>query len=561
MAATTRPDPSDASVSATTPAQATVAWWRRCVVYQVYLRSFADGNGDGTGDLAGLRSRLGYLSELGVNAIWINPWYPSPLADGGYDVADYRDVDARFGTLAEAEALLREAKDHGIRVLIDLVPNHTSIEHRWFVEALAAGPGAAARDRYLFRSGRGPSGADPPSDWRSVFGGPAWTRLADGDWYLHLFDNSQPDLNWNHPEVNQEFDEILRFWLDRGVDGFRVDVAHSMMKDQSFPDLGDRFGPNFGQRVANHPHWDRDEIHDVIRRWRRILDEYDDRMMVAEANVRPDRLPLYLRPDEYHQSFNFDLLQAPWRAEAFRSIIERAITAGAPFGAAQTWVLSNHDCMRHATRYGLPVDADWRHWLMHGPSELLDAGRGRRRARAAALVTLSLPGSVYVYQGEELGLPEVWDLPVEVLDDPVWRRSSGTEKGRDGCRVPLPWTAAGPSFGFGASAAWLPQPAGFAALAAASQAEDPESMLSLYRAAISLRATHLIQDEEFALVDLGEETVAYRRGSGVTCIANMGTEPIVLPEGEVLLASSPTDPTDRLLHPDSAVWLLTPSGR
>lgn len=530
------------------------SWWRHGVVYQVYLRSFADGNGDGTGDIAGLRSRLGYLHDLGVDALWINPWYSSPLKDGGYDVADYRTIDERFGTMEEVELFIGEAHEFDIKVIADLVPNHTSDQHVWFQEALKASPGDPARDRYVFRPGKGTDGSDPPTNWTAVFGGSAWERVADGDWYLHIFDPSQPDLNWQNEEVRAEFDDVFRFWLDRGIDGFRIDVAHGLVKDLSFPDVVQKAAILESERIVDHPFWDRDGVHEINRRWRAVLDEYDNKMMVAEAWVSADRLPLYLRPDEYHQSFNFDLLDTNWDAGAFAEVIERSVTAADAVGAASTWVLSNHDVMRHSTRYGLPAGTKWRQWPMVGPHEALDQEAGTRRARAAALITLSLPGSTYVYQGEELGLPEVWDLSTDVLEDPTWERSDHTEKGRDGCRVPIPWESDGPSFGFGSGAPWLPQPASFAHLSAAAQANDPTSTLSLYRRATSVRREHLATVDGFSLVDLGPDILAYERGSRVLVIANMGATAIPLPDGE-LLVSSASDQGDEIA-PDSAVWIL-----
>ncbi len=536
----------------------TEPWWRRAVVYQVYIRSFADGDGDGTGDLAGLRHRLDYLATLGIDALWINPWYPSPLADGGYDVSDYREIHPDFGSLAEADTLIAEAHELGLKVLIDLVPNHTSSEHVWFQAALAAGPGSPERDRYIFRPGRGADGTEPPTNWRSVFGGPAWTRVPDGAWYLHIFDVSQPDLNWRNNDVITEFDDVLRFWLDRGVDGFRVDVAHGMIKDDAFPDVGaDGLDVEAAQHWPDgtHPHWDRDDLHLLIRRWRTVLDHYDDRMMVAEANVHPTRLPLYLRPDEYHQSFNFDLLRADWSAKEFAETITEAAANAAAIGAASTWVLSNHDMVRHSTRYGLPVGVDHQRWLLDGPHNLLDAEAGARRGRAAALITLALPGSTYVYQGDELGLPEVWDLPVEVLQDPTWTRSGHTEKGRDGCRVPIPWTPDGPSFGFGAGEPWLPQPEVFGELSVQVQMGDPDSTLNLYRQALEMRSELFARDETLTMLDLGPDVLAFRRGTGATVVANMGSDPVELPAGEIVLSSGSVD--GRTLPPDTAAWLLT----
>lgn len=522
-------------------------------MYQIYVRSFADGNGDGTGDIAGMRDRLPYLERLGIDAIWVNPWYRSPLLDGGYDVADYREINERFGTTHEAEAFIAEARVHGIRVLVDLVPNHTSWDHQWFRAALAATPGSTERSRYHFVDGRGASGELPPNDWQSVFGGPAWTRTPDGQWYLHLFDESQPDVNWECPEVVAEFEAVMRFWLDRGAAGFRIDVAHALVKEPGYPDAGLSANDGRGQPEPL-PYLDRDEIHPIVRRWRRLLDEYgDDRMMVAEAWVDAARRPLYLRPDEYHQAFDFDLLTANWDAGEFASIIAASVASAHAVGSDPTWVLSNHDVVRHATRYGLPTDVEPGLWLLDGDRGLLDEERGARRARAAALVTLALPGSTYVYQGDELALPEAWDLPLDVLQDPIWHDSSYLVKGRDGCRVPIPWEPTGESFGFGAGSAWLPQPSEFGSLSAAVQDDDPASTLNLYRAALTLRRAHLVEELGFDLVDLGAGVLAFCRGDGFVCAANMGDDPVALPDGEVLLTSSPLMGAE--LPPDTAVWI------
>lgn len=532
-------------------------WWRSSVVYQVYVRSFADSTGDGEGDINGLRSRLGHLASLGVDAIWLNPWYESPLADGGYDVADYRKINERYGNLADAEALIAECHEVGIRVIADLVPNHTSVEHDWFRQARAAAPGDPARDRYIIRPGSGEDGNEPPNNWLAVFGGPAWEQLDDGEWYLHIFDTSQPDLNWNHPEVRNEFDDIVRFWLDRGIDGLRIDVAHGMVKDPEFPDLPDELLGSFtlldGDDPIEHPFWDRDGVHEINRRWRAILDEYDERMMVAEAWAHGKRLPLYLRPDEYHQAFNFDLLETPWNAEAFARAISSSVSAAEDVGASTTWVLSNHDVMRHATRYGLPADVNWRRWPMDGPHDLLDQSVGARRARAAALITLSLPGSVYVYQGEELGLPEAWDLPTDVLDDPTWERSAHTEKGRDGCRVPIPWEPDGASFGFGAGTSWLPQPDAFGPLSVAAQQDDPGSMLALYRNAIAARKDLFGEADRITMLDRGPGVLAYAR-AGIVVVVNMSSAPIPVPAGTLVLSSN-CGSSGEELPPGTAVWV------
>lgn len=531
-------------------------WWKGAVVYQVYLRSFADGNGDGTGDIAGLRSRLGYLKSLGVDAVWVNPWYESPLNDGGYDVADYRSIHPLFGTLDEARALISDLHELGLRLIVDLVPNHTSSEHRWFKEALAAGPGGEARSRYHFLEGGGVDGSRPPNDWRSVFGGSAWTRVPDGEWYLHLFDETQPDLNWANAEVRAEFRDILRFWLDLGADGFRVDVAHAMAKDPRYTDLGDRsheLSPTPDR--AGHPVWDRPELHEIVREWRGVVDEYEDRVMVAEAWVPSwHRLVDYLRPGEYHHAFDFLFLQSPWGAGAMRRSISEAVETAATVGSLPTWVLSNHDVVRHATRYGLPQDIDARDWLLDGDRDLLDEEKGLRRARAAALIMLALPGSVYLYQGEELGLPEVHDLPFHVLQDPIWHDSGHTHKGRDGCRVPIPWSTGGPSFGFGESEPWLPQPPHWSRLSVEAQEGALGSTLELYREALRIRGRLLARSPSMEWDTASHpDVISFHRADVLSCVANLGSRPAAIPDGRVLIASQ--DLEDGRLPPDAAVWV------
>lgn len=530
-------------------------WWRNGVIYQVYVRSFADGNGDGTGDINGIRSKLPYLAELGVDGLWVNPWYKSPLHDGGYDVADYREIEPRYGTLDDAKAMISEAHELGLRVLVDLVPNHTSNEHEWFTEAIGAPIGHPARDRYLIRPGKGSDGAQPPTNWKSVFGGPAWAQLDDGEWYLHIFDHTQPDLNWTNPEVQAEFRDIFRFWLDLGADGFRVDVAHGLAKDMTFPDEIDSGELLSNAKVPNHPFWDRDDVHTYIRQWRAVLDEYGDAMMVAEAWVAPDRLPLYIRPDEYHQAFAFDFLECEWDREELETSIRHELTSTGSVGSVPTWTLSNHDVVRHATRYGLPKGTNWRTWLLDGPHDNLDADGGSRRARAAVIFMLALPGAVYLYQGEELGLPEVYDLPLDVLDDPVWEDSGHTRKGRDGCRVPIPWAATGPSFGFSQAEGWLPQPSEFGQLSAQVQEGVPGSTLELYRSALRLRRDHLPSSDEITWNDSAPDVLAFSRPGGLTCWVNFGNDPVTVPEAsQVLLCSVPLE-GDQLPH-DAAVWFL-----
>ncbi|MPY34056.1 glycoside hydrolase family 13 protein [Streptomyces adustus] len=537
-------------------------WWRQAVVYQVYPRSFADADGDGLGDIRGVTERLDHLAALGVDALWLSPFYPSELADGGYDVADHRDVDPRLGTLDDFGAMVAEAHRLGLKVIVDIVPNHTSHRHPWFQEALREGPGGTARDRYVFRDGRGEHGELPPTDWQSVFGGSAWRRVADGQWYLHLFAAEQPDLNWGHDEVRADFRTTLRFWSDRGVDGFRVDVAHALAKDLDEPlrDVGGvgAIGEEALDRVppGSHPYYDRDEVHEIYRDWRRVLDAYTPpRTAVAEAWVPGARRALYARPDELGQAFNFEYLQAGWDADELRSVITDSLATARTAGASATWVLSNHDVVRHASRLSLPPGTDDNAWLLSGgraPAVVAEAGV--RRGRAATLLMLALPGAAYLYQGEELGLPEVADLPFEVLQDPVWEQTGHVRKGRDGCRVPLPWTTTGPSYGFGAAGAWLPQPASFASYAVAAQDGVDGSTLELYRTALRLRRK-LLEGEELTWAEgTPPGVVAFARSGSWRCVTNLSDAPVPLPPGEVLLSSAPLD-GDGQLPPDTTVWL------
>ncbi|MFJ4523668.1 glycoside hydrolase family 13 protein [Streptomyces sp. NPDC088810] len=537
-------------------------WWRQAVIYQVYPRSFADADGDGLGDLRGIAERMDHVAALGVDALWLSPFYPSELADGGYDVIDPRGVDERLGTLDDFDALVAEAHRLGLKVVVDIVPNHTSHLHPWFQEALRAGPGSAARERYVFRPGRGAHGELPPSDWQSVFGGSAWRRVPDGEWYLHLFAPEQPDLNWDNEEVRADFRTTLRFWSDRGVDGFRVDVAHGLAKDLTEPlrDVGDigATGEEALPRVApgSHPYWDRDEVHEIYRDWRKVFDAYrPPRMAVAEAWVPGARRALYARPDELGQAFNFEYLEARWDAEELRDVITASLATARTAGASATWVLSNHDVVRHASRLMLPPGTDPAAWLLsHGTAPAVDPAAGLRRARAATLLMLALPGSAYLYQGEELGLPEVADLPTEVLQDPIWEQTGHVRKGRDGCRVPLPWTTTGPSYGFGPGAGWLPQPASFAAYAVEAQAGAEGSTLELYRTALRLRRK-LLEGETLAWTpDAPAAVLDFARSEGWRNVTNLGTDPVPLPPGEILLASTPL-PTGRTLPPDTTVWL------
>ncbi len=542
------------------PPQNDPLWWRNAVIYQIYIRSFADGNGDGVGDLAGVRKHLGYLRDLGVDAIWFTPWYKSPLADGGYDVADYRTINSAFGELAEAEALIQEALQFGIRTIIDVVPNHISDQHPWFQAALSAGPGSPERERFWFRRGGGPDGDEMPTRWVSNFLGETWTRTTNpdgtpGEWYLHLFTPQQPDLNWNHPDVRAEHDAILRFWFDRGVAGVRIDSAALLVKDETLPEVPQ------DPRPGEHPNQDRDELHEIYRGWRAIADSYaGTRVLVGEIWL-PDieRFAMYLRPDELHTAFNFDFLARPWNAEELRTSIDETLAAHAPVNAPSTWVLSNHDVTRPVTRYGRE-DSSFA-FVKKRVGTPTDLVLGQRRARAAALLTAALPGSLYIYQGDELGLPEVEDLPADRLEDPMHFRSGGIDPGRDGCRVPLPWRGIHPPFGFSPAGAlddpWLPQPESWAHLTVEAEQSDPASMLWLYRQALRIRRkTEGLGDGPLAWCEGPADVLTFARGEHFVNVTNLSDSPIVLPEHTaILLCSSPLE--HGLLPPDSTAWLRT----
>lgn len=537
-------------------------WWRSAVMYQVYPRSFADGNGDGEGDLQGLRAKLPYLADLGVDGLWISPWFPSPMADGGYDVSDFRGIHPMFGSLEDADAVLSEARALGLRVIIDLVPNHTSDQHPWFLAALAAGSGSPERARYFFRDGRGADGGEPPNNWISAFGGPAWTRIVEpdgspGQWYLHLFAPEQPDLDWSNEAVLTDFDDVLRFWFDRGVDGLRIDAAPAMSKKAGLPDAD--YGGVLQFRTVDwddNPHWDVDTVHDIFRRWRAIADTYDgDRAFVAEAVVStPERLAAYLRPDEMHTAFNFPYLKGPWEAGPLRQVIDDTLSSCAPLGVPSTWVLTSHDEIRPVTRYGRPTTSSY--FISDGEGEVSDLALGTRRARAAAMLMLALPGGAYIYQGEELGLPNVDDLPDEVLQDPMFLRSGGEMRGRDGCRVPLPWSGQEPPFGFSPDGVtpWLPQPQSWRELTVEAQDGDPTSMLALYRQALRLRRdTGGLDGEELAWRESAPDVLDFERGEALRCVANLSGIPVELPVDRVLLSSIPLE--DGLLPTDATAWL------
>lgn len=546
-----------------------IPWWRDAVIYQVYLRSFADADGDGIGDLEGLRRRLAHLQRLGVDGLWINPCYPSPQADHGYDVADYMNIDRAYGDLAAFDRLLGEAHEKGLRVLMDLVPNHCSVEHPWFQAALASPPNSRERARFFFRDGQGADGESPPNDWPSVFGGSAWTRITEpdgrpGQWFLHLYAEQQPDLDWRHSDVGEHFDDVLRFWFDRGVDGFRIDVAHGLVKSEGLPDWPlplHAAGPD-----GPPPMWNQPEVHEIHRRFRRIADSYArDLTLVGEIWVHdPIDLALYLRPDELPQAFYFDLLTQPWTAPALRASVQRGLDHIGSTGATITWTLANHDVHRAVTRYG--QDQNLVKPTPEHPSEVtrlrgpVDLDQGNATARAALLFVLALPGSVYIYQGEELGLPEVMELPDEARQDPFFVRSHGATKGRDGSRVPLPWTSGGKSFGFSlvdtTTESWLPQPSWFADYAVATQIQDATSMLALYCRALSARKAMIDFAEPLEWIEVPDDAdaFAFRRGS-VTVVVTCGSRSLPLDRewGAVALASA--DLEAGALPPLACAWL------
>lgn len=550
-------------------------WWRSAVIYQVYPRSFADHNGDGIGDLPGITSKLSHLARLGVDALWISPFYPSPQNDAGYDVANYRDIDPVFGTLGEAEHLVTQAHRLGLKVIIDLVPNHSSDQHRWFIEALASPPGSRERLRYIFKDGQGVSGEEPPTDWRSVFGGSAWKRVNEADgspgqWYLHLFDATQPDFNWDNPEVREEFERTLRFWLDRGVDGFRVDVAHGLIKDPQFPDW-DRGGfLTPGPDEDPSPYWGRPEVHGIYERWNQILSEYDgDRVLVAEAWAgSSEGIADYVRPGRMHQAFNFRFLETPFESVALKAVITESLTSSDQVGAPTTWVLNNHDVVRSTSRFGY-LDVSARPNGIGPEDPQPDMELGLRRARAAALLMLSLPGSAYLYQGEELGLPEHTTLAADDRQDPYFFNSDSGELGRDGCRIPIPWNAGNPALGFNSTGRrWLPQPPEYKALALDQQRGVTDSTYELYRSALRLRRGLRLGTGSLAWVEGfpgGPEEILGFVNRELVVVANTSDHSFVIPpEYSALLASQPlTSSGDGHLElpPDTTVWLEAVAGQ
>jgi alpha-glucosidase len=532
------------------------SWWRSGVIYQIYPRSFADSSGDGLGDLKGVTQRLDMLLDLGVDALWLSPFYTSPQKDAGYDVANYCDVDPMFGTLADFSELLKKAHALNLRVMIDLVPNHSSDQHPWFQKALRSEPDSDERGYYHFKDGLGELGELPPNNWQSMFGGPAWTRIEDGQWYLHLFDTSQPDLNWDNQAVREEFQAILRFWLDLGVDGFRVDQPHAMGKAEGLPDhpyLAEA-GAGFIEGRENPPMWFQDSVHEIFRDWRKILQSYPgERAMCGEAYVLPlSFMALWVRPDEFHQTFNFRFLDAGWNKQALIGAIDESFEAFDAVGAPSTWVLNNHDVMRHASRFGGNYARATASDGVGINDPQPDSELGLKIAKGATLFMLGLPGASYLYQGEELGLPEHTTLEDKYRQDPTFIRTDGQRVGRDGSRVPMPWEKGNQSNGFSETgASWLPQPASYQALARDQQLNVAGSTLEFYKAALRFRSELKLGEGSFDWVNQGE-LLSYKNGETLI-LHNFSETPQQLPEGELLLASA--EVLDGLLPAHASCYL------
>lgn len=560
---------SQAVVETDSKANVGKVWWRDAVTYQIYIRSFSDASGDGVGDIQGIINRLGYLKDLGVDAIWITPWYPSPQHDNGYDVADFMDINPEYGDLVAAQELIEKAHQHGIRIIIDIVPNHSSNEHLWFQDALNSTPDSLERDRYLFRNGKGEFGEEPPNNWQSVFGGLAWTRIRErdghlGQWYCHIFAPEQPDFNWDNPDIRNHFMDVLKFWLDRGVDGFRVDVAHGLVKSPGLPDAP--FQEHLGLLDSRaFPYWDQDGVHEIYRQWRKLLDSYSgQRMAVSEAWVNPpSRSALYVRPDELANTFNFDFLTVKWGRDSLKASIDRSIEGMAEVGAPVTWVLNNHDVVRSVNRLEMDYILGSGKGSKTFKTETYDHERANQRARSAAMLTLCLPGAVFLYQGEELGLPEVLDIPVDRLQDPIWRMSGNKERGRDGCRVPLPWLES-PQGAFGFSTnlevtperSWLPQPADWGRFSAEEQEKALGSMLNLYRNALAIRKSNdALASLHFGWIKSSDKSLAFSRSedNSFICVVTFASGESVPPGHQIILSSQ--NIVSGQIPPNTTVWL------
>jgi alpha-glucosidase len=487
-------------------------WWKHGVVYQIYPRSFADSNGDGIGDLEGIRGHLDHVEQLGVDAIWLSPVFPSPMKDFGYDVANYCDIDPAFGTLQDMDALLRDVHARGMKLMLDWVPNHSSDQHPWFVSSRSSRT-SPHRDFYVWRD-PAPDGG-PPNNWVSYFGGPAWTfDETTGQYYLHSFLREQPDLNWRHPEVEHAMHDTLRFWLARGVDGFRIDVVHKLAKDPAMRDNTPiEGGKGYTAQVHLHDE-NHEDVHVFLKRIRAVIDEYQDCATVGEVYLfDPKEVARYYgKGDELHLAFNFAFLRSAWSGPAFRDEIKE-MEATLPKEGWPVVVLSNHDVVRHATRYG--------------------DKRPLERARMAAMLLLSLRATPFLYAGEELGLTEV-DIPDAERKDPV-TFTLGREFSRDGCRTPMPWSGA-PHAGFSTTTPWLRIGAENAARHVAKQESDSESVLAFYKEMLAFRRrTPALTHGTFTHVDAGrEQLLVFDRTHGddrVRVALNFGDRDIMVDLG------------------------------
>jgi alpha-glucosidase len=501
------------------------SWWRDGVFYQVYPRSFQDSNGDGVGDLRGIIDRLPYLLALGVDAVWLSPIFPSPMADFGYDIADYVGIDALFGTMEDFDALVKAAHASGLKVILDLVPNHTSDKHPWFVESRSSRDNPK-RDWYIWHEPREDGG--PPNNWLSEFGGSAWQYdVATRQYYYHAFLAEQPDLNWRNSAVRHAIYDIMRFWLRKGVDGFRVDVIWHLIKDAAFPDNP----PNPGYRERQPPHervlplhtTDQAEVHGVIAEMRHVVDEFDSRVLIGEIYLPLERLVTYYGKDipEAHLPFNFALLSAPWNPRAIEKIIHD-YEGALPAGAWPNWVLGNHDRPRVASRVG------------------------REQARVAAMLLLTLRGTPTLYYGDEIGMHQVAIAPDQVRD-PFEKNVPGIGVGRDGCRTPIQWNATA-NGGFSTTTPWLPLADDFSHENVANLEADTGSILNLYKALIDLRKKlPQLRSGDYTPIAATGNLLLYRRqseGRWIAIALNLGAEPVSIASrssglsGEILLSTS-----------------------
>jgi alpha-glucosidase len=527
------------------------AWWQRGVIYQIYPRSFQDSDGDGIGDLRGIASRLDYLAELGVDALWISPFYPSPMADFGYDVAEYCDVDPRFGTLADFDNLLAEAHARRLRVVVDFVPNHTSNMHPWFVESRAS-RSSSKRDWYIWRDAA--PGGGPPNNWIGDFGGSAWELDgASGQYYYHAFLKEQPDLNWRNADVRAAMYDVLRFWLARGVDGFRVDVLWHLIKAADFADnpLNPAYRPAMGEmhRVLQLHSADQPEVHAIAADMRRIADSFGDRVLIGEIYLPLERLMDYYGREtpEAHLPFNFQLVDAPWSARGLSAMIAR-YEGALPLGGWPNWVLGNHDRPRVAARLG------------------------QAQARVAAMLLLTLRGTPTLYYGDELGIGRV-DVPPSQVCDPRELREPGLGLGRDPVRTPMPWDAT-PNAGFTTGRPWLLLNADWPERNVERLEAEPGSMLTLHRRLLALRRAHsALAIGAIAMLDAVDDVLAYERRWGderMLVALNLGRLPreLALPiwaHGARALLSTvdgqPSPATERIvLRPDEGLVLAPRSG-